>query len=329
MSERRVIGRLLTVPALVLAAVASLTLGALVWCAITAHSDVGLVPPEHGRRVLSRELPGFPGRRVHQIRLQSQALGDMTFDLSLPQPLPSDRLPVVLLVGGRQSGAALLDMLGPPGNNAVAIFEWPTALQMARGFGFWRLFFTLPRMIPTLPGQISTVMDWLVTQPWAAPRRLSLLGFSLGAEAVPAAADLAASAGHPAGWMVLAYGGAPLSVVMREETRIRPTWFRHLLANLLAPVLKPCEPIPHLRRLAGPFLVLEGRDDRIIPASARAALWDAVPEPKVRLLFEGDHFRLHASDSAFVQRIVAASATWLVAQHAINPFGGSAARPTP
>ena len=61
---------------------------------------------------------------------------------------------------------------------------------------------------------------------------------------------------------------------------MRPAWLRKALAPSVDLVFHSLEPTVHLPRLSGKFLVLEGRDDSLIPASSRNLLRDAVRKRK-------------------------------------------------
>jgi len=84
-------------------------------------------------------------------------------------------------------------------------------------------------------------------------------------------------------------------------------------------VFHSLEPTVHLPRLSGKFLVLEGRDDSLIPEAARNLLRDAVPEPKTVITFEGNHMGVGPDKMALLQDIIATSKEWLIKNGAINP----------
>src|SRR5262249_268816 len=155
-------------------------------------------------------------------------------------------------------------------------------------------------------GQVATAIDWLIEQPWADEKRLSLLGYSLGALATPAIENLMQNEGHAAGWTILAYGGAPIGDLFAVNPHVKPEWLRTVLAPVMNLVLHPLQPTVNLPQLKGHFLVLEGRDDALVPAEARAALRDAVPDPKDVIVFGGAHMGVGPEKQALLDEIIRA-----------------------
>jgi hypothetical protein len=170
----------------------------------------------------------------------------------------------------------------------------------------------------TVPGQVASVLRWMIEQPWADAERISLLGFSQGALAVPSVQDIAAHDGIRIGWTIIGYGGAPLGTLLAANPHLKPTWLRKILAPLVDLAFRPLEPIVHLPRLSGKFLVLEGRDDRLIPEAARNLLREAVPEPKTIITLEGIHMGVGPDKMALLQKIIATSKKRLIENGAIN-----------
>ena len=276
-----------------------------------------LPPPEHGLTAARTALAAPNHRQVFQITLHGNTLGDISFTLSLPDPLPPEKLPVVMVLGGLVTGQDSIRHIKDAGDNALVGYDWPKPLRR-RGPVLMLKGPAIYHSVMTVPGQAASALHWLMEQPWADGQRLSLLGFSLGALAVPALQDLAAQDGTPIGWTIIAYGGAPLGAVLAANPHLKPRWLRRALAPLLDLALHPLEPTLHLPRLSGKFLVLEGRDDRLVPAAARNRLRAAVPEPKTVISFEGTHMGVGPDKMALLQKIVAASKTWLMENGAVN-----------
>src|SRR5271166_3826376 len=82
----------------------------------------------------------------------------------------------------------------------------------------------------------------------------------------------------------------------------------------------PLQPTEHLAHLSGQFLILEGKDDTLIPQSARARLREAAPAPKTVIAFGGDHMGVGSNKMSLLQAIIAASTTWLIEKGAVNPI---------
>ncbi|MGA7577325.1 MAG: alpha/beta hydrolase family protein [Desulfobaccales bacterium] len=278
-----------------------------------------LPPPEPGLRAERTALAAPDHRLVSHITLPGKLLGKITFNLSLPDPLPLKKLPVVLILGGLVTGADSIRYIKDAGDNAIASYAWPVPVRL---HGVGALMLQAPGLyhnVMTIPGQGASVLNWLSSQPWADPARISLLGFSQGALAAPAVQDLAAHYGIRVGWTIIAYGGAPLGTLLAGNPHMRPAWLGKALAPWVDLIFHSLEPTVHLPRLSGKFLVLSGRDDNLIPEAARNLLRDAVPEPKTVITFEGNHMGVGPDQMALLQNILAASKKWLIENGAINP----------
>jgi dienelactone hydrolase len=257
-------------------------------------------------------------RTVQHIILHSQKLGDIGFTVSLPNPLPSESLPVIVVLGGLGTGENNIRYVTEAGPNAVVGYDWPMPVQFYSGFGIAAQMPELYGHIMSIPAQVASSLDWLKQQPWADRQRISLLGFSLGALAAPATQDISQRDGTPIHSTILAYGGAPFGSLMAVNPHIKPYWLRRPLAFAIDRLLAPLQASNHLAQLTGHFLVIEGQNDSLIPAQARANLRDAVPQPKKIVTLAGDHMGVGADRLQLLSRIIAISRAWLNDDKAVN-----------
>jgi dienelactone hydrolase len=262
---------------------------------------------------------GSGGRTLRHVALREPGLGEIRFVVSLPDPLPAGRLPVIVVLGGLARGQDNLAPLPDPGDNAVLAYDWPLPPSLPTGLDLLGRAPDLHRRVLSVPGQVDAALAWATEQGWADPERVSLLGFSLGALAAPAAQRLAEGRGQRIGWTVLAYGGAPIGDLLSDHPLLRPRWAGPPLGAAADLLLRPVEPLRHLPHLGGRFLVLSGRDDRLIPARAAKTLRDATPQPRAEVAFEGDHMGVGPGQRALLDMIIRASTTWLLDQKAVNP----------
>jgi len=290
----------------------------LVFWASGRHPLTFLPPPEHGLKADHTTSPSHDNRYVEHIMLHGNSLGDIAFTLSLPDPVPPKKLPVVLILGGHVTGADSISYVKDAGDNIIVGYTWPLPVQLHSVSDFVLQAPDLYHRVMTIPGQVASVLHWLIEQPWADAKRISLLGFSQGALAAPSVQGIAAHDGIRIGWTIIAYGGAPLGTLLAANPHMKPTWLRKALAPLVDLVFHSLEPTVHLPCLSGKFLVLEGRDDRLIPAAARNLLREAVPEPKTVITFEGNHMGVGPDKMALLQKIIATSQKWLIENGAIN-----------
>jgi len=276
-----------------------------------------LPPPEHGLKAERAVISVQDHRHVEHITLHGNTLGDINLSLSLPDPLPPQKLPIVFVLGGLVTGENSVCYLKDAGNNAIVGYSWPLPTRI-HGFGALLQAPNLYHRAMTVPGQVSSALFWLVHQPWADTEHISLLGFSQGALAVPVVQDLAAQDGTRINWTIIAYGGAPLGAVLAGSPKLKPAWLGEALAPLVNLDFHSLEPTVHLPRLSGKFLVLEGQHDQRIPEAARHFLQKAVPEPKTIITLEGSHMGVTPEKMALLQEIIGICKTWLIENGAIN-----------
>jgi Serine hydrolase (FSH1) len=297
-----------------------LVLGAVmsIYWASEHHPLAFLPSPEHGLQAERTALSPQAHRHVEHIALHGNTLGDISFTISLPNPLPAQKLPIVLVMAGHVTSAASMGYIKDAGDNVIVGYAWPLPVRL-HGIGdFMMQAPDLYHRLMTIPGQVASALRWLSEQPWADSERLSLLGFSQGALAVPAVQDIAAQDGIHIGWTIIAYGGAPLGTLLAANPHMKPPWLRHALAPLVDLVFHSLEPTVHLPRLSGKFLVLEGQNDTLIPERASKLMRETVPQPKTVITFEGDHMGVDPGKMALLQRIIEASEKWLIDNGAIN-----------
>jgi len=279
---------------------------------------LSLPRPEHGLAADETAAARRDGRSLRHVVLHSAALGDIGFSVSLPDPLPAKRLPLVMVLGGLGTGGDNIRYVTAAGDNAVIGYDWPMPVHFYAGGTTLTQLPALYGRVMAVPAQVASALAWLREQPWADGGRVSLLGFSLGALAAPAIEDVAEHDGQTVGWTVLAYGGAPFGALVAGSPHVKPAWIRPVLASAVNFLLRPLQPTRHLSHLAGQFLILEGEDDSLVPAGARAHLRNAVPEPKTVIVFKGDHMGVGRDKTGLLQEIVASSKAWLVEKGAVD-----------
>lgn len=287
------------------------------------RDPVGALPRE-----VSEELPRVDevverrwGRLLTRVTLEGRSVGTVRFFVSRPDPMRTQRIPLMVVVAGRRTGAEALSLLGDVGPNAVVLFEWPFPPDVRWGPKLARRIPDLYRTALSVPGQLDAALRWASQQEWVDRGRVSLLGYSLGALVVPAAQRLSQERGHPIGWTVLAYGGAPISAVLDANPRVRDSWVRPVIRVPVDLLLRPVEPSVHLPELRGRFLLLGGKGDTSIPFAAAERMRRLTPHPRTIVLFEGEHIGVAAAKRKLLDPVVAASKSWLVDQGATEPPG--------
>lgn len=256
------------------------------------------------------------GRVFEHVTLSDTRLESIGFTVSLPDPLPGRKLPLIMVLGGLGTGEHNIRAIHDAGDNIVVGYDWPFA-RAPRTSDLLRLP-GLRAQVLSVPGQVTTALHWLVAQPWSDADRVSLIGFSLGTVAAPAVQRVATMERIAIGWTVLAYGGAPIAALVRGDARIRPGWFRPLLAFGAELLLAPVDPALHLPGLVGRFLVLGSTDDSIVSEEASRSLEALTPIPKVTIRLPGDHVGTGPDREALLASALAVTRCWLLAGGAVN-----------
>jgi hypothetical protein len=309
--------------------------GAVVALAVAVALLVAKLRSEDPLAALPRAPPGAPlvegqprlerwnGRTLVHVALDGGAVGRVQFVVSLPDPVPDAPVAVVVVLGGLRGGSnairELSEVAGDPGPNAIVGFDWPLPTRepgiaelVVRSYAF-------RRGALSVPGQVELLLRWALEQRWADRARVSFLGFSLGAFAVPAAQRLVEQRGGCVPWTVLAYGGAPIGAVIAGHPKVRPRWLADVLGWATDQLLRPLEPSQHLPYLHGRFLLVGGKTDRLIAPAAAARMRALAPEPRTVALIEGDHMGVGANKNQLLREVVAITRSWLVDEGAIEP----------
>jgi hypothetical protein len=297
---------------------AALLLAAALWWFVPDPLDHLPAPPGE-ITVLHEQRMAMGARELRYVTLDAGRAGEARIVVSLPRDIePGERLPVVMLLGGLARGDDNLAALPPPGRNIVIGYDWPVTVLMPQGMDLVRAAADQYGDALAIPGQVTATLRWARAQGWADGERFSLVGFSFGALAAPAAQRLAAREGIGIGWTVLGYGGAPIAEIVRTHPLVSPRWVQAPLGLAAAVLLRPIEPSHHLPRLEGRFLVLEGEDDELIPAAARARMTALTPEPMTHIAFDGHHMGVGRHQQALLAEITETTLTWLREQGAVE-----------
>jgi dienelactone hydrolase len=292
------------------------------WC---WHTDELLaVLPRSEAAVLSDERDEVrTGRLFRHVTLVDERLGPINFTVSLPDPLPGSRLPLVVVLGGAGTGENSIRFVDAAGDNAIVGYDWPLPATFPKGIRALEELPSMRRHALSVPGQIAAMLRWLISQPWSDVQRVSVLGFSLGALAAPAAERVSEEEGINIRWTVLAYGGAGFDSLIAADQRIRPAWLRPILGFGAELLLRPLEPAAHLPHLNGHFLVLGAAHDTIVQSQASAKLEALTPQPKTIIHTEGDHIGTGSDRRELFANAMAATRLWLISEGAVNSGSGT------
>ncbi len=316
--------RLLKITAVVLAVLLCLPLLGLGWLAFAPSQD----PERFVRSALptvvaqnSEELTGAgcaSGRRCRDVELTVAREPPIRFAVSLPERLDGERLPVVVVFGGLEQGRESLQYVPDLGRTAVVTYEYPVDRDSFDGVWLGQKFALAHHMGTIGPKQITVLIQWLQDQSWADRRRVSLVGASLGALAIPTVYRIAAHNGVWFGPMVMLYGGAKLDALTEQNLKVEPKWLRRAVAWLAGLAAQPFEPAAHLPHLRGEVLVVNGEGDEKMPPESVQALHELTPDPKDVVLIDGDEHLDPKNAPEFLSEVLIVARDWLVSRNALG-----------
>jgi len=305
--------------------VAALGAGIVAATWLRTRDPLAALPREDPAKVAVAEewSERWEGRTLLHVALDGGPVGRARIVVSLPDPMPRERVPVIVVLGGLRGGSdairEIVRVAGDPGPSALIGYDWPLPAREPSLAEIVRRLPEYRRDVLTVPGQVDAILAWASRRPWADPSRMSLLGFSLGALVLPASQRLAELRGATVGWTVLGYGGAPIGDVIAGHPHAGPAWLRPLLGAAAGLLLRPVEPSLHLPHLHGRFLVVGGASDQLIDPAAARRMVELTPEPRTVVLLEGEHVGVGPDERKLLARVIEVTRTWLVEAGAIEP----------
>lgn len=288
------IARLLSFAGYLLLAVAVFAAGYLLWLRWDAYRDhrAGL-EARHGELITASHatLDAAPGLEAERVRLGSDSGLAVTIRVLRPAE-PSAPLPVLLLLGGHQTGSDAVRLFDDVGERAIVALDYPYdgsvstdgVLETLGALGAVRTAF-----YDAAPA-IWLTLDWLEEQPWTEMDEVVMVGVSLG---VPFSATAAAHDARITALMLV--HGAPDNrewIARNVRRRIDFGILHGAIASVLnwivyGPLHDTAE---HVAAMAPrPVLIVGARQDERAPAGATEALYEAAGEPKRLRWTEGAH----------------------------------------
>jgi Prolyl oligopeptidase family len=244
-------------------------------------------------------------------------LDSMFVTISLPDSIPVEGLPVMIVLGGLEIGRESLKYIPAQGPNIIMAYQYPYHPRYWYDKSKITQIPVIQEAVMKVPAQVVALADWAKRQVWSDKNRLSVLGYSFGAFFVPAIYHLADHHQLVLGPAVMAYGGVDMYAVMINNLKFMSGLPRMLVAWTATTAIYPMEPALHLPYLKGEFLVINGRMDRQIPEACWQRFQQLTPSPKTIMVLEAGH--MHPSKPELTLRVVELSRQWLLEHNAINP----------
>jgi hypothetical protein len=302
-------------------AVALLFGGWAVW--ERSRDALGAIDLPAGRVTLNEDAPcSVPsgvcaGRNCRRIVLSTEHLGLIEAFVSMPETVPSEGLPVVIIMGGLEAKAEDFRHVPDPGANIYIIFTYPYAPEYwYRGTPLVEVPLIRSSAL-RIPSQALALYDWVREQPWAQKGRITFTGFSFGAMFLPSVYHLGQSRGMTFNPGVLAYAGVDVYdlIYVNLEKKLETPW-REAAAWLIETAIYGVEPERHIPYVRNELLLINGTRDRQISAYSWKKLHRLAPEPKTVVILDEGH--MHPRKPDLTRRLVAISKAWLAERGLVN-----------
>jgi dienelactone hydrolase len=267
---------------------------------------------------VARELDVTTSARVVDTHVELTAGSGLTFDVLVRAPartftppgdsvLPPDELgrrPLFLILGGYRTGEQAAALIDDPRGAIVAAIGYPYDGRMdVSGLEVVPQLPAIRRAILDTPPAVQLALDHLLARPDVDPRRVELVGVSLGAFVTPVAAVLEPRVTRL--WLV--HGAAQPRAVLEHGLRT------HIDADLPRALVAAAANLvfagPHLapeRWLADlhprPVVIINASDEERLPPEAVASLYETAREPKELIWVSGAH--LHPERPDLVEEIM-------------------------
>lgn len=215
-------------------------------------------------------------------------------------------LPAVVLIGGFERGVGALDLLPARENLIFVGLNYP--VDVPRRIRWWQIFSLanqLERGVADMREALGLLHRELRQRKDIDARRIAIAGVSFGA---PFAVMAAAENGYPQLVVAHGFGDVPGVIRYQFEKRWEPkygaagraaAWLAERGIALLVDIPQP-EPFAERLRAEQDVLVVSAANDDFIPASASAALVEALRRSEAEIevqITAGKHVRGHNAEA--------------------------------
>lgn len=229
--------------------------------------------------------------------------GSIRFPTGEAKPFPT-----LLTLGGLRTGRKTLEFIDPIPGVIVVALDYPYPGKQ-HGLNVWEFLTGIPRMrqaiLNTVPALMLTV-DYLLAREDVDPRRVVLIGGSLGALFSPAAG---AADGRLAG-VALLFGAGELRTLLSANLEA-PRFVRPVGGWMMGLLVSPLEPLKYIGRISPrPLFMLNGTGDPKMPERCSRLLHERAGEPKTIRWVSAGH--VDVRDREFHEVVSRELSAWLI-----------------
>jgi hypothetical protein len=244
------------------------------------------------------------GYDLRTVRLT--ATSGLAVDLTIRRAVEdgSERLPLVVVLGGHYTGRNAVRFLGDTRGTVVAALSYPfTGDPRPDAITFLREIPKIRAAFLDTPPAIMLALDYLLARPDVDTTRVEAVGVSLGAPFICIAGAL--DTRYTRVWVLHGSGGsyAPLEMNMRRTIRLAPLRIAAAgIANVIiaGPRLAPEKWVPRIS--PRPFMMVSAEGDERLPRASVELLYRSAREPKQAVWMPGAHVH---GDTATIRQLAA------------------------
>ena len=233
--------------------------------------------------------------RSYTVRVTSSTGLEVNMRVLRPEVDVGERVPLVLILGGQETGKDAIDLVGQADGIAFAAIDYPYYGDRDLD-GFWKSIYAVPdvqRAFLDSPPALSLALTWLLQQEWLDADRAELAGVSLG---VPFTLVTGAVDDRFSRVWLLHGGGDNLAWVNHAARRHLGNDFLRQQVSRLALFLvhgnsfDPQRWIPEIA--PRPLIVVAAHEDDFVPREAQEPLEAAAKSPYVEMIWtDGRHIQ--------------------------------------
>jgi len=262
---------------------------------VAVRDSTGIGPARDGKPLTEVTLVSDSGL---QVRARVRAEGSRS----------GERHPAAILIGGYKTGRKAVDIPAETADLVLLSIDYPySGPERPRGFDWLRHFGSMRKAILDTPAAVLLAAQYLYGREDVDPRRVSIIGVSLG---VPFSVAAAATDKRIAGAALLHGGGDIATMAYYAFADRGPAWVMRSLAWGLSWVVAPLEPTRYAGDVAPrPVLMVNAAGDEFIPQSSVLELYRALRQPKRIVWLESAH--VATSDDEVVDELMSITLEWM------------------
>jgi dienelactone hydrolase len=255
-----------------------------------------------------------PAHRRYSVRLDNGE--GLAVDGAILVPVEvSGRCPALVVLGGLRTGRRTTDYLHDTRGVVLLALDYPYRGKK-QDLTAWQFLGSIERMrravINTVPA-VMLAVDYLLTRADVDGERIVLVGGSIGAIFVPAAA----AADPRVAAAAMLFGAGDLQALMRANLDL-PGVFAAPLSWWGSVLTSPVEPLKYVSHISPrPVFMLSGTGDSRMPEHCSRRLHDAARDPKSIRWVETGHVNIREAE---FHRVVGQElADWLLENELVEP----------